>query len=461
MKIFPAPCSGRNKIISGALRKATVIVTMIAALFMVGELSPRPATVFAADYATIKFYPSPACVGVEDTIYLKMSGWSWGTLGTKWTSDNSSIAAASGQGVVTGKGAGTTNLRLKDGFGQIIKTVPVTVKPEMADCAPFYMPGADLTPPEYASGSDSFSFVFVSDTQGCGACSMAGGANLVDHDFAKAFANRIITESTAFVVTGGDLSGLGGMSSDPYARQWLDDISIVWKPDQYAIPIYAVVGNHDLTRWVLGESWKSKQADWQKILWPGYFADGGKPWPTNSSRDYRYLTYSFSYGNSVFIFTDTLFMWGNTGNDKDWQGNMMIQELNPAQVAYVKYMLRWAKENNKEHAFIFGHSPYLPSGSTTAKGNNQAMTSSTLLSAYNLSGAYMSGHTNGLTHRSFGGMALPYEQFTAETGGGDTNPNSYLRVNINGRSFSVKADFLKHGSTEWSSTADATWEFYR
>jgi hypothetical protein len=443
-----------------SFHKATAIVTMIVALLMAGGLSPLSVPVFAADYATINFYPSTACVGVGDTSYLKMYGWSWGALGTRWTSDNSSIAVASGQGVVTGKSVGSTKFRLRDGFNQIIKTVPITVKEDMADCASFYMPGADLTPPEYSSGSDAFSFVFVSDTQGCGACSMAGGANLVDHAFAKAFASRIVTDSTAFVVNGGDLSGLGGFSSETYGRQWLDDISIVWKPDQYGIPVYAVVGNHDLTRWVLGESWKSKQYDWQNILWPNYFAAGGKAWPANSSSEYRYLVYSFSYGNSVFIFTDDLFMWGNSGNDQDWQGNMMIQEVNPAQVAYVKYILRWAKTNNKEHAFIFGHSPLIGLGSTTAKGNNQALASSTLLAAYNLSGAYMGGHTNGLTQRSLG-TVLPYEQFTAETGGGDTNPNSYLRVNVNGGNFSVQANFLAHDSTEWYTTADATWEYNR
>lgn len=454
MKAFSVPCSGREKSISETFCKTFAIVLMIGALFTVGGFTPS-STVFAADYATIKFYPSPACVGVGDTIYLKMYGWGWNTLGTKWTSDNSSVAAASGKGLVTGKSAGSTNFRLKDGFGQTIKTVNVTVKEDMADCASFYMPGTDLTPPEYESDSDDFSFVFVSDTQGCGACSMAGGANLVDHAFANAFANRIVTENTAFVVNGGDLSGLGGLN-ESYERQWLDDISMVWKPDQYAIPIYAVVGNHDLTRWVLGESWKSKQYDWQNNLWPGYFADGGKAWPTNSSSTYKYLTYSFSYGNSIFIFTDTLFMWGNSGNDQDWQGNMMIQEINPAQIAYVKYMLRWARDNGKQHAFFFGHSPYLTSGSTTAKGNNNYMISPTLLSAYGLSGAYMSGHTNGLTHRTLGN---DYQQFTAETGGGDTNPNSYLRVNVNGDNYTVQANFLAHGSADWYTTADATWEY--
>jgi hypothetical protein len=455
MKAIFAPWSGRNKSISRVQQKAVAVVTMIAALFVVGVLSHCPAA-FAADYATIHFYPSPACVGVGDTVYLKMYGWAWGALGTKWKSDDSGIAAASGQGVVTGMSAGTTKLRLKDGFGQTIKTVSVTVMNDMADCASFYMPGVDLTPPQYESGSDAFSFVFVSDTQGCAACSMAGGANLVDHDFAHAFANHIVTDPTAFVVNGGDLAGLGGMSSDPYGRQWLDDIGIVWRPDQYAIPVYAVVGNHDLTRWVLGESWKSKQSDWQNILWPGYFADGGKPWPTNSSSAYHYLTYSFSWGNSIFIFTDMLYMWGNSGNDQDWQGNMMIQELNPEQVAYVKYILKWARDNNKEHAFIFGHPPLIASGSTTAKGNNKAVASSTLLSAYNLSGAYMGGHTNGLTYRSLGNS---YEQFTAETGGGDTNPNSYLRVYVDGSNYSVQANFLAHGSTQWYTTADATWNF--
>jgi hypothetical protein len=454
MKDFSVPWSGRSNV-SGALRKAAAVVTTIVALFVVGGLSPCSTTVFAADYATIHFYPSPACVGVGDTIYLKMYGWAWGALGTKWKSDNSGIAAASGKGVVTGMSAGTTNLRLKDGFGQTIKTVNVTVKQDMADCASFYMPGVDLTPPEYEEDSNSFSFVFVSDTQGCGACSMAGGANLADHDFAEAFANRIVADPTAFVVNGGDLSGLGGLNTS-YERQWLDDISMVWRPDQYGIPIYAVVGNHDLTRWVLGESWKSKQSDWQNNLWPGYFADGGKPWPTNSSSDYRYLTYSFSYGNSIFIFTDTLFMWGNSGNDQDWQGNMMIQEINPAQIAYVKYMLRWARDNGKQHAFFFGHSPYVPSGSTTASANNKYMTSSTLLSAYNLTGAYMSGHTNGLTHKTLGNS---YEQFTAETGGGDTNPNSYLRIYIDGGNYTVQANFLNHGSSQWYNTADATWNF--
>jgi hypothetical protein len=454
MKDFSVPWSGRSNI-SGTLRKAAVVVTMIAALFVVGGLSPCSTAVFAADYATIHFYPSPACVGVGDTVYLKMYGWAWGALGTKWKSDNSGIAAASGQGVVTGMSAGTTNLRLKDGFGQTIKTVNVTVKQDMADCASFYMPGVDLTPPQYAAGSDSFSFVFVSDTQGCSGCSAAGGPDLVDHDFAEAFANRIVTAPPAFIAHGGDMAGLGGLNTS-YERQWLDDIGMVWKPDQYGIPIYAVVGNHSLYRLALGASWKSKQSDWQNELWPGYFDDGGTPWPTNQSSAYRNLVYSFSYGNSIFIFTDMLYMWGNSGNDQDWQGNMMIQEANPEQVAYVKYMLRWARDNGKQHAFIFGHPPLIASGSTSAKGNNKTLASSTLLSAYNLSGAYMGGHTNELTHKTLGNS---YEQFTAETGGGDSNPNSYLRVYVDGGNYSVQANFLAHGSTQWYTTTDATWDF--
>ena len=208
MKTFSASWSGK-------FRKATAVVTMIVALFVVEGLT----SVFAADYATIHFYPSPACIGVGDTVYLKMYGWAWGALGTKWTSDNSTVATTSGQGVVTGNSAGTTNLRLKDGFGQIIKTVNVTVKNDMADCASFYMPGTDLTPQEYAPKSDSFTFEFVSDTQGCSACSIAGGPNLVTHEFAKAFAAKIVNENPAFVVNGGDVSSLGGLNQT-YEMQW-------------------------------------------------------------------------------------------------------------------------------------------------------------------------------------------------------------------------------------------------
>jgi len=436
------------------VRKAVFIVMLIIPMLCAGILDVRQTNaVFAADYATIHFYPSPACLGVGDTIYLKMYGWAWGAWGTRWTSDNTAIAVASGRGEVTGKSLGTVRLRLKDGFGQTIKSVYVTVKPDMADCVSCYMPGADTTPPEYEPYSDSFSFAFVSDTQGCGACSMAGGANLVDHAFARAFADRVVSEDTAFVVSGGDISGLGGWG-DPYAWQWLDDIESIWRPELHAIPVYAVVGNHDLTRWVLGESWRSKQLDWQNVLWPEYFAAGGRPWPANVSSEYRYLVYSFSYGNSVFIFTDDFFMWGNSGNDSDWQGNMMIGEVNPAQVAYVKSVLRWAAAHGKEHAFIFGHVPMRSSAGATPKGNNRALASPTLLSVHNLTGAYLGGHTHSLDHQVFG---TGYEQFIAEAGGGDSNPNAYFRVNVNGGSFTVKTEFLNHGSTEWYNTPGTTW----
>ncbi len=435
-------------------RKALfTIMVFISMLYTGVEQGRLTVALYAADYATIHFYPSPACLGVGDTIYLKMYGWAWGALGTKWTSDNAGIAVASGRGVVTGKSVGTVRLRLKDGFNQTIKSVYVTVKEDMADCVSCYMPGADTTPPEYEPYSDSFSFAFVADTQGCGACSMAGGGNLVDHAFARAFADRVVTEDTAFVVNGGDLSGLGGWT-EPYEWQWLDDIETIWRPELHGIPVYAVVGNHDLTRWVLGESWKRKQLDWQNVLWPRFFAAGGKPWPVNVSSEYRYLVYSFSYGNSVFIFTDDFFMWGNSGNDNDWQGNMMIGEVNPAQVAYVKNVLRWAAANGKEHAFIFGHVPMRTSAGATPKGNNSALASPTLLSVHNLTGAYMGGHTLGLNHQVFGSG---YEQFIAEMGGGDTNPNAYLRVNVNGGSFTVKAEFLSHGSAEWYNTPETTW----
>ena len=84
------------------------------------------------------------------------------------------------------------------------------------------------------------------------------------------------------------------------------------------------------------------------------------------------------------------------------------------------------------------------------------MTSSTLLSAHNLTGAHMCRHTDGLTHKSFGNS---YEQFTAETGGTDYNPNSYLRVDVNGGNVTVQANFLVRGSTDWYTTTDTTWEF--
>jgi len=434
-------------------RKALYSLLFIPLLYAGIEYGSTSGALHAADYATIHFYPSPACLGVGDTIHLKMYGWAWGALGTKWTSDNPAIAAASGRGAVTGKSVGTVRLRLKDGFNQTIKSVYVTVKEDMADCVSCYMPGADTTPPEYEPESESFSFAFITDTQGCGACSMAGGANLVDHAFARAFADRVVSEDTAFVVHGGDISGLGGWT-EPYGWQWLDDIESVWRPDLHDIPVYSVVGNHDLTRWVLGESWKSRQRDWQNVLWPRYFSRGGRPWPVNVSEEYRYLVYSFSYGNSVFIFTDDFFMWGNSGNDSDWQGNMMIGEVNPAQVAYVKNVLRWAANNGKEHAFIFGHVPLRSSPASTPKGNNAALASAALLSDYNLTGAYMGGHTHKLDHQVFGNG---YEQFIAEAGGGDSNPNSYFRVYVNGGSFTVKSEFLNHGSSEWYNTSETTW----
>jgi hypothetical protein len=433
---------------TGLTKRPKVLVSIISVIVMLFAFTGG---LFASDYKTIHFHPSDACVGVGDMIYLDMYGWGWKTAGTKWQSENKDIAKASGHGEVTGVKVGKTEFHLKDGFNHTIKSVDVTVKKDTADCVSEYMKGANTAPPQYEQGKTSFKFVFVSDTQGCSGCSAAEGKNLVDHDFAKWFADQMINvENPAFIVNGGDLSGLGGLGKQ-YGKQWLDDVKIMWKngnvpAGKAAIPIYAVVGNHDLTRVVLGESWKSKQEDWQKELWPYYFNNGGKKWPTNVSDDYKYLVYSFAYGNSVFVFTDTRYMWGNAGNDKDWLGNMMIDELNPAQVAYVEKELQWAKSQGKTHTFVFGHAPILPD----PKQNNKTMAA--LMEKSGISGAYICGHSHKLEHKSF--SKTPFEQFIAGTGGGDCDPNSYLRVEVNGNAWTVTAVARDHKGKVWEGTVE-------
>jgi hypothetical protein len=438
-----ASLSKRNRMLVSVVG-VVVLLLIVGALFILPEGSPLAefqTALSGADYSTIHFYPSQVCIGVGDKMQAKMFGWGWDA--AKWGSDNSDIATASGDGEVTGVKVGTTHMNLKGSAGVItMKELPVTVKANTADCASFYMPNVDLTPPQYSASATSFKFVFVSDTQGCPGCSAAEGPDLVDHDFAIWFADKMLEENPAFIVNGGDLAGLGGINKN-YEQQWLNDIAKVWKTGSVpagktSIPIYAIVGNHDLTRDTLGAYYKTKQESWQNDLWPWYVSNGGKPWPTNVSNDYKYLTYSFAYGNSVFVFTDSYYMWGSMGNDTSWLGNMMRQEAYLPQIAYVEKEIQWASANSKPHIFVFGHSPVFEK----TEVNNQLLKKVIVNSG--LSGGYLGGHSGGL-YQTVANSKIA--QFIAETGGGDKNPNSYLRVEVNGNAWTVTAVFRNHNGT--------------
>ncbi len=474
MKALLAKWAGltkRGKVLASvaAIIILLVVIGGIATVVAGDAVTEITGSFLGADSSTIHLYPSSACLAVGDTMYVNLYGWAWGA--AKWGSDNSNIATAPADGQIHAVASGTTHMNLKGSAGVItMKEVPVTVKATMAECASTYWSGFTFSTPDYTPGGSStgaagtgtapvnnFKFVFVSDTQGCPGCSAAGGPDLVDHDFARWFGTRMINvENPAFIVNGGDLSGLGGLGTQ-YGTQWLDDIASAWKrgsvpAGKTAIPIYAVVGNHDLTRVVLGESWKSKQDDWKGVLWPWYVSNGGKAWPTNVAESYKGLAYSFIYGNSVFIMTDDLYMWGNSGNDNDWQGNMYIQEASPEQIAFASQQIKSAKDKGKVHAFVFGHAPM----THDLKDNMNLFKH--LLSESGVSGGYFGGHSGGLQYAALGGT---FKAFTAETGGGDKNPNSYLRVEVNGNAWTVTAVSRAHDGTvtEGTAAAGTKWSF--
>lgn len=160
-----------------------------------------------------------------------------------------------------------------------------------------------------------FKFVVIGDTQGWG-----GGIN---KKILNSLMRQVELQQPEFIIFLGDLtSGSRGINTH---RKML----LAWKDvvEQYNIPIYVVVGNHDVKT-------ESSVGLVRSIF----------DIPRNESSDIMELAYSFDYNNAHFVVIDT-------------EAYTSPYRVSDAQLAWLKKDLG---KNKKELAFIFGHKPAYP-----------------------------------------------------------------------------------------------------
>jgi hypothetical protein len=268
--------------------------------------------------------------------------------------------------------------------------------------------------------------------------------------------NQISSLNPNFAIFNGDLEDDGVRTSE------LDPMTSVLKNANIFNKTFIVRGNHD------------DHISGSATLWENYFetAPNIRVLPAgvsnyvaiNSSSDT--LTYSFIYGNSIFIGLDT-------PGDVDY--------LTSAQYTFLDSRLTYAENSGLVHAFIYFHGPMYCVESVHCDcptKTDSSCTPTTLISVINkhpIVSAFFHGHEHilGWTHIDKTRLAAVtgnFEEFLTSSSG-STNYNSYLypdrmdytymapedtqvfaTVTVNGNSFTV--DFYKTGTATpvWTKT---------
>jgi len=151
----------------------------------------------------------------------------------------------------------------------------------------------------------------------------------------KAMVESIVKDCPSFVIVLGDLqTGTHGHSLVPIDEQlsiWTNDVSALGRA---GIPYYAVRGNH--------ETYDDVDPNPAHVDWTTHV---GRYMPTNGPAGEIGMTYSFPYGNALFIGLDNF----NGTNDESYYCKISKsgQDWLDAQLA----------ANTRPHLFVFGHEP--------------------------------------------------------------------------------------------------------
>ena len=142
----------------------------------------------------------------------------------------------------------------------------------------------------------------------------------------------------AFLIFCGDMANFGG------ARMLQGWNSVMQPLRDAGIPVYVVIGNHELFD-ALAMPSVQQQQDFQSVF---------SGMPQNGPPGYESLAYSFSYGNSFFLIFDTFYL-DPAASPLSLSENPNIQ---PAQFAWADQQTALANANPAVvHKFAFSHAP--------------------------------------------------------------------------------------------------------
>jgi len=301
----------------------------------------------------------------------------------------------------------------------------------------------DQTTQNYTARPTAFSFASMADTQ-------------LQVAYFTATVNQISTLSPALVLFNGDLenSGVDSIEMNPMIN--------ALKTANLFNKTFLVRGNHD------------DQVSGSAALWESYFETAPNikvppayvTNPVSLNSDSDNLTYSFEYGNSIFIGLDV-------------PGD--INNLTTTETDFLNSRLTYAEGQGLTHAFIFFHGPeYCVESthclcSTRTDGGCTPPSLMTIFNNHPIVSATFHGHEHvlGWTHMDstrVAGLTRSYEQFITSPAGDSTynaylfpdrmdytypdmeNSQGFATISVDGNSFTYR--IYKVGTTQpvWSHT---------
>ena len=223
--------------------------------------------------------------------------------------------------------------------------------------------GTFVTPPEK---SRRFRFAVMSDSR-----SAAGGDgrhyNGVNRHVLERLMQQAVNRRADFAVFAGDL--VDGYITVPseFRRQlqaWMETVA----PFHMHMPIYEVMGNHELVADAWTEGWMADRnaPDNSETLFAEAVVNPTNGPPTEPGKPpYLETVYSFDFGHAHFAVVNTNHWHRNRFERTDHPALPRGQRegmLNDAQLSWLDRDLADARKRGAEHLFVFTHEPSFPTG---------------------------------------------------------------------------------------------------
>ncbi len=223
--------------------------------------------------------------------------------------------------------------------------------------------GTFRTPPAAAK---AFRFAVMSDSR-----SAAGGDgrnyNGVNRHVLERLMQQAVSRKVDFVVFAGDLvDGYNTLPSEfrRQLRAWMETVA----PFHMHMPIYEVMGNHELVGDAWSEGWMADRnaSDNSETLFAAAVVNprNGPPAEPNMP-PYLESVYSFDFGSAHFAVVNSNHWHRNRFERTDHPALPRGQRegtLNDTQLAWLDRDLTEARQRGLRHLFVFTHEPSFPTG---------------------------------------------------------------------------------------------------
>ncbi len=271
-----------------------------------------------------------------------------------------------GRVIPSGTNTPTTHFEIPVAALQSGKTYPYHVEIKTDNFTPLSRDYAFRTPNHH---TDSFSFVIMGDCRG----GIGGGErdfNGVNLKTLRKFLIDTYHDGADFVLIAGDLVDGYTTSALDFQMQ-LKAFKNACEPVAHYLPIYEIMGNHDVTvdKYDDGTKWGIRFDKRGDVSSEAIFADvfvnpTNGPMPqVDGAPTYKENVYYFDYGNSRFIIMNNNYWWAD--RPEDLGGNLEGYVLDDQWEWLKKIFAETAANPSVEHLFLVAQEPMFPNSGHT------------------------------------------------------------------------------------------------